>query len=341
MVTGGDGSQSSEFLTKVCLPVAFGRSRLKTSREFTQIQTVRTGPNLATHCSGKVFMLMFKRILMSGVVAAFAIAFAAAPAAGSELNCTSGTCTFSGATQTDFVTQSGVTYTSFAGALWTTTITQATGSGVIDSFVRISDNGDVVSGMNTSYRPTNQGNENNSLTFTHDLTTSSVPVVTINGVQYLEFLLDINQMSSDPLLSLDSLEICTGASGGAYSSGSCVDTTSQQPNVPTTLRYSLDALGDNRVVLDYNINSGSGSGDLLVYIPVSTLGVPQDAYLYLWSEFGKSSGDPNTTYNNNDGYEEWAVRLAAPPTVVPEPASLLLLGTGLLVLARLRRRKVA
>ena len=286
-------------------------------------------------------MQMVKRILMSAVVAAFALAFSAAPAAGSELNCTSGSCTFAGATAGDFITQNGVTYTSFAGALWTTTVTQPTGSGVIDSFVRISDNGEVVSGMNTNYRPVNQGNENNSLTFTHDMQTAAVPVITINGVQYLEFLLDINQQSSDPLLSLDGLEICTGALGGAYSAGSCVDTTTKQPNVPTTLRYSLDATSNNRVVLDYNLNSGSGSGDLLVYIPVSTLGVPQDTYLYLWSEFGVPTNDPNTTYGNNDGYEEWAVRLAPPPTVIPEPTSLILLGSGLLLLARIRRRKTA
>lgn len=215
-------------------------------------------------------------------------------------------------------------YVSFAGALWTTTDTQATGSGVIDSFVRISDNGDVISGMNTSARPLTQ-DENNSPTFTHDIQGVNVPVVDISGADYYEFLLDINQTGADPFLSLSELDLCWSASGNQTILASATTCAGN-------LIYSLDAGADNNVVLDYSDNSGSGSGDLFVYIPVSGF-VTDPTYLYLWSEFGIPAPD-----QNNDGFEEWAVRTPNPISV-PEPASLLLLGVGLASLGGYARRK--
>src|SRR5438094_6872178 len=79
---------------------------------------------------------------------------------------------------------------------------QPAGSGVIDSFVRIQTNNVIESGYNTDGRPL-QFDENNSPTFTRSLTTSSVPIVNINGTNYRQFMLDINQQNSNPLLSLN------------------------------------------------------------------------------------------------------------------------------------------
>src|SRR5439155_13939178 len=67
---------------------------------------------------------------------------------------------------------------------------QPTGSGVIDSFVRLQAQGakqTVEQGYNTDARPT-QFDENSSPTFTRSLRLSDVPVVTIGGVEYREFL---------------------------------------------------------------------------------------------------------------------------------------------------------
>src|SRR5262249_9795452 len=91
---------------------------------------------------------------------------------------------------------------------FTTTNIQATGSGVIDPFVRLNAGGGsaIERGYNTSARPL-QFDENSSATFTHDLSLSAIPVVTINGVAYREFLLDINQTGSNPLLTLQELQI--------------------------------------------------------------------------------------------------------------------------------------
>src|SRR5947209_8449315 len=58
------------------------------------------------------------------------------------------------------------------GAYVTTTMTQPTGSGVIDSFVRIGGTPDTcIQGYNTNYRPL-QFDENSSPTFTRDLAAS-------------------------------------------------------------------------------------------------------------------------------------------------------------------------
>src|SRR5215204_3301800 len=54
------------------------------------------------------------------------------------------------------------------GAIFTTTDTQSTGTGVIRSFVRISDNSSIVQGYNTDARPL-QFDENNSPQFTRSL----------------------------------------------------------------------------------------------------------------------------------------------------------------------------
>ena len=215
-------------------------------------------------------------------------------------------------------------------AFFTTTDTGSTGSGVISSFVRLSTNQAVEQGYNTSGRPL-QYDENNSGTFTHNLLLTDVPIVQLSGINYREFLLDINQNGcpkskpdcTDPLLSLDNIQVYLSNTG------------SLNPSTLSSLGtkiYDLDTGGDNWLKLNYNLNSGSGSGDLFAYIPDSLF--TASTYVYYYSRFGDNFG-------NNDGFEEWAVRkgVTPPPPVIPEPTSLLLFGTGAIG-AFLRRKKV-
>jgi hypothetical protein len=198
----------------------------------------------------------------------------------------------------------------------------AAGSGNIDSFVRIQGKG-IQQGYNTDYRGTGfpEFDENTSLSFTHSLLLSEVPTVSDNGTNYREFLLDINQ-NGENLLSLDGLEIALHVSGNliGYST------------IFASPIYDMDTGEDNWVNLNYSLNAGSGAGDMLAYIPDSffmdEFGAYLNDYVYLYSRFGENS-------IADDGFEEWAHGVDG--SVIPEPATICLLGLGGLALLKKRR----
>ena len=178
-------------------------------------------------------------------------------------------------------------------AIYRDITTQPTGSGVIDPFVRISTNHPVEAGYNTDARPLNNAANfdtqvNTSPTFTRDLLLTAVPTVTIGGVQYRQFLLDINQTNNNPLLSLDNVKIFLSNTAGALAVLNPATT-----NVGTglgTLIYNLDGNKDNGILLNYTLNSGSGQGDMFLDVP-NSLFVGGFTNVYLWSQFGGQ--DPN------------------------------------------------
>ena len=199
------------------------------------------------------------------------------------------------------------------------------GTGVFDSFVRISSNNDSEQGYNSSVRPL-VFEENTSPTWTKSLTLNQITTTMVAGVPYREFFLDINQQKkpngtdNEFLISLDQLKIY-------------LSSTEWDPN-PTDISLlgtKIYDLGSNDIILDYRLEPGSGQADMSALIPDS-LFTGNNPYVYLYSQFG-------SIYPNNDGFEEWAVRKSGTP-VIPEPASLSLLGLGLLSLLGFRKFKM-
>jgi hypothetical protein len=185
------------------------------------------------------------------------------------------------------------------GALFQRADFRPAGTGFIDSFVRLQTNNTVEQGYNTSGRPV-PFDENTSPNFTRNLTYGQVPTVTFDGTDYKEFMLDINQNNANPLLSLDQIRVFTSTTGS--------QTTTDLGSLGTE-RFSLDTGGDNLVLLNANLTSGSGQGDMFLLVPVSAFAdTAAGDFVYLFSRFGDNNP-------NNGGFEEWAVR------VVPLPSS--------------------
>jgi hypothetical protein len=195
------------------------------------------------------------------------------------------------------------------GAIFDQSDAHPTGSGVIQSFVRIQGTG-VEQGYNTDARPL-QLDENKSPTFTRSLSLGNVPVVTVNNVNYREFLLDINQKASSPLLSLDELRLYVGNAGNLTGYNAGAKTLAGLPAV-----YDMDGAGDVTVKMNYLLNPGSGGGDVTVLIPDSAFAsASANSFVYLYSKFG-------ATWGANSGFEEWAVRscgCVTSPVPPPQP----------------------
>jgi hypothetical protein len=208
------------------------------------------------------------------------------------------------------------------------------GTGVFDPFVRIQNTG-TESGFNTDGAvslDTKPG------LWTHSIQLGQIGIVTgdgangtVNGRDYRQFYLDINQTKANPLLSLDVLQIRVGTSATPATftladAGALVFDLDVGPN------------GDSKVLMDYSLFNGSGNGiDVGFLIPNSVfIGKSSTDYLTLFADFGNTAG-----YGSNDGFEEisalkcpptasCAPPIVIPPNAIPEPHSLALLALGLL-----------
>ncbi|HUS72732.1 MAG TPA: PEP-CTERM sorting domain-containing protein [Sedimentisphaerales bacterium] len=202
---------------------------------------------------------------------------------------------------------------------------QPTGTGVFDPFVRIQHDkqAGIEAGYNTDGTIEFQTKDDGGHNWTHSLPVSLLIPVTIGGTDYYQFALDVDETKAQggltgPLLSLDELEIYLQAGPAEYPYSSFVNKV-----------YDLDNGGDNWILLDYSLNSGSGSGDMIANIPTS-LFIGGD-YVYLYSQFGLNHNGYKCAAD--DGFEEWSAR------IIPAPGAILLGSIGVGLVGWMRRRR--
>jgi hypothetical protein len=206
------------------------------------------------------------------------------------------------------------------------------GTGNIQSFVRIQATG-TEQGYNTTVSSNSALPFNETYgSFTHNLQLNEIPIIEVSGVDYFEFLLDVNESSGggNEFISLDLVQIYTSPTPGQ-------NTT----NVATlgTLRYDMDAGPNSHVRLDYSLNSGSGTTDMCLYLPISFFaGAAITDYVYLYSQFGGQGTISGQKYGTSDGFEEWALEVMDDSVFLPEPATLALFALAPLFAIRSPRR---
>jgi hypothetical protein len=214
------------------------------------------------------------------------------------------------------------------GALFETNNDHPTGTGVYDPFLTVQAN-PWEQGYNSS---TGNFDTKREPQWNHEIQFSDLQVTTINGTAYFGFSVDINEPNnSKSWISLDALKIYTSST---LQSSSSTDANGFFNGSLGTLRYDLGA----NSVLYNDANTGSGGGDINIYIPVSYFaGTNQNDYVYMYQRWGNS--DTNTT---NGGFEETSLIRGLAP--VPEMSALFPI-VGLLVAvgstSLLRRRRAA
>lgn len=235
---------------------------------------------------------------------------------------------------------------------------QSTGTGVIDPFLRVqaTGNNDSEQGYNTS---NGTPFDDKGGVFTRALLLSEVPVVNLGGTNYRQFLLDVNQTGDNPRLSLNQIQIFMGSVDPACPTGkgtkNCGVSVDDSPATDYPVMAAISGTSEifrmscastancqNTILLDYSLNSGSGSGDMFLYVASSLF--TGGTHVIFYSQFGLL-GNTAGLYGTNDGFEEWSV-LKAPgsPCIgceVPEPNSALLLGTAVMALGLLLRRRLS
>ena len=168
-----------------------------------------------------------------------ALAFAAGFLAVSASQARAGECDL-------YTTTSGCLFKD--GALFAVTAPHPTGTGYIDPFLRIQQNG-IEQGFNTDVRPMLCDgvtcDDKTDPNYTHSLLLSEVAKVCFNGTCYREFFLDINEpgtLTRDAnLLTLDQIELFQSNDGllSSYSSLTSTFNTATGSNQPGSLSGAM------------------------------------------------------------------------------------------------------
>lgn len=130
----------------------------------------------------------------------------------------------------------------------------------------------------------------------HPIRLSDLPVVSISGVSYVEFLLDVDESRRHSQVSLDDLKVFAGPNANLAGLNLATASLNGLPAVYDLDGEFLDSANpdpaDWRIELDAGLNGkGKSTGTMLFYLPASVVtysGEP-DPYVYLYSRFGTTT----------------------------------------------------
>ena len=127
---------------------------------------------------------------------------------------------------------------------------------------------------------------------------SDLPTITVDNTTYYEFRIDLNESNSSPQIALSKLQVFQSPNANLTGYNS---TTGQLGGLNPVINLN------STVLLDASLNSGSGVGDVLVYLPGSAF--TGNPYIYTYAEFQNADG----------GFEEFSY---APTTALGSLADL-------------------
>lgn len=206
---------------------------------------------------------------------------------------------------------------------------EAGGTGVLAPFVRLRASG-TEEGYNTSN--SNEPFDEKTGSWTHDLLLGEIPIITIGGVDFFEFILDTNESGRNKrFISLDDIKIYTSTIGSQNTTN--IDSLGIK-------RYDMDALEDSHVRIDSSFSPGSGRTDMTAFIPVSLFaGASATDFVYFYSHFGGQGRIGEQRWETTGGFEEWAVQIDENSVFIPSPGVTALALLSLIIGGGGRRRR--
>jgi hypothetical protein len=197
------------------------------------------------------------------------------------------------------------------GAIITnTTMAISTGTGVFEPFLAIQ-RSPIEEGFNTDSHDLPLDDTHDE--FTHSLLLSTIPTRTVNGVDYLEFRVDLNEpdAGSNDLILLQQLKIFQEATGNQVEANwNGTDFGNGGP------KYTL---GNNQVLLSAEWDAGSGKGDYVFLIPKSNFDFQSpNQFVVVYMKMGTT--DNHDPAQSSGGFDEFGVLVAPepPPSILIE-----------------------